>query len=209
MAISWTTSMHTTDMSFLSYETITLKLYYDIIEKNNVEALQLSGRTNIERCTEEWERIVAKNAKENNNREYEIFLTANKEYAAFAGEHVIVHAMLIKLAYIVDKDAIAYLKKKGYKIVMTKGDDAYAQSLIDAQAKAKGIVTKLRMKRNEIASFNKEDGPKRPVGNFQTAMANLIANLKTDVRDDITLARYNEYIKILKQREAALKKNKK
>lgn len=153
----------------------------------------------VEKCADKWEEIVVANARANNTFEYDNYLDKHKTYALLIHEYVTVKAMLTKLTFSVDMDAINWLNKRGYKIVISKGPDRnklYEDSLMAAIRKSDNLVTKTTMKANELKQFQTHHGQ---IESFEQIMANIIFHSKMNLPDDITLARYNAIKKLINQ----------
>lgn len=191
--------------NYYSYETIPLKVYFEV-SRGNYVLLQLKGRQNIEKLNQVWEEIVKKNAKANESFQYDNFFAVYKSHGNLIQEYTTVKAILMKLAFKVDKIDIEYLKKKGYAINTTTSQK-YLDSLLAAIKKSDNLVTRAVMKANELKSFKgKLD---ESLQTFDSVMADLTSSLGFEVKDEISLARYNELKKnIRKRNEAKLKATK-
>jgi hypothetical protein len=76
---------------------------------------------------------------------------------------------------------------------------AYADSLADALTRSNNLVTQIEMKQKEMERFVSVEGFSKRV-TYEELMANLNAALGFCVQDNITLAAFNEYQRILKKR---------
>ena len=165
------------------------------------ERLQLTGDIDIEKCVEKWEEIVSANSEANNSFEYANYVEKYRSYSLLLNEYITVKAMLTKLAFAIDKDLIEWLSKKGYKIVTNEGNDRYEESLMNAIRRSDNLVTKTMMKANELRALQNKQNNK--IGGFESVIADLIFSLGFEVKDDITLARYNELKKLIKRKHEA------
>jgi len=105
---------------------------------------------------------------------------------------------LTKLLYVIDYQLIKYCEKNfGYRFALTSTED-YAQSLFAVSRRVDSLATRIKMHQNKMqaASTVQQSGK----SSFHEAIAVLIDAFKVDFRDDITLAKYNELVKILKQK---------
>lgn len=177
-------------MTRYTYETIPLKVYIEIANTKN---LSLIGEGNV---TEVWEEIVRKNSEANQDTTYENYVYNYKQYNRFYREYLILKAAIVVLIAKVDKDLIEYLGKMGHTID-TSSEERYDESLIALGKKADNLTSKIKTKANEIVMMDEE---KKGQG-FEEVMAVLCSSMGFHVPDDITLARYNEYKKILKARK--------
>jgi hypothetical protein len=160
------------------------------------------------RCIEIWEEIVQRNAEVNGNYTYMNWFRASREYYKLISEHALVKAILQKFSFTktfkrfvgptTDKDKVlvAVLGQRGY-VLDFRSSEQFAESIYANMLKSQNLVTKITMKRNEINGFVSSNGA---VQGFEEVMADLIASLNVNVDDNITLARYNEYKKVIKLR---------
>lgn len=171
-----------------------------IADSGNV-LLVAKTKARPEKCAEAWEEIVQRNAEENGSYEYQNYLDNLREYYRLITEHTLVKASLLKLTYKVDPALAKYLTSRGYVIRLGKqkasDSEAYANSIHAALKKSDNLVTKIRMKQKEMTNTTNLKGQ---VKTFESLMGNLIALLGFEVSADITLARYNEYKKFIKQK---------
>ena len=201
-----------TAKNFLAYDTIELKQYMEIASTGEYEKLQIKGEVDVRECIERWEQIVLENSKAAGNGEYRGFVDLHKSYERLRAEHIIVSALLIKFVYGSKdhkKEVYELLKKRGYRLNITKDLPALDQSVTTAIKQCQHLLTKAKSKKNEIErdSSNKrnERGEQRT---FISVMAELrMAIAPTIIGDNIKLIEYNEYVKILKRQQAANRKH--
>lgn len=212
---SWNKSSQTsktiTEIRFFDYGNIPFKLYYDIASTGNLERLQISGEPDFEKCVEAWEEIVRRNGEENGSFTYMNYLSNFRAYGKLMAEYTAVKYILTLLAVTSKLDEetqelLTYVTKRGYRINRSNSQ-AYEQSLADAMRRSDNLITRIGIKQAEINRYL-ATGKKQSddTGGFEALMANLIAALGQHIPDDVTLARYNEYRKIIKRKEAAEKK---
>lgn len=193
-----------TSVTYYIYEDIKLKTYYDIANTGNVVLIQKTGIVDLEGCAEAWETLVRRNCEVTMNRRYYSYKDTIKEQAELVFEYTAVKAMLTKLAVRVDMEYIKFLNIKGYRIY-TGGEDIsaerkwekYAESLERASRRADNLVTKLKMSQNELKDLTDSNADGQSLG---SALASLSVHLGFQLNDQITLAEYNEYTKIVKQK---------
>jgi hypothetical protein len=145
-------------------------------------------------CMDAWELIV----KNNSETRYKNYVTDLKVLNSLIEDYVVIKGLLLKLCAIVDDDDIAFLAKKGYKID-TSGKKAYAESIKRAMRKSDNLTNRANLKRNEIMRQFEASGDEKPE-TFDVVMADLIMGLEFNVDDNITLARYNELKKLVKEK---------
>ena len=185
----------------MDYQTIRLKEYVEIANTGDLSRLQISGNIDLNICAEKWESIVSENSRANGSNDYSIYLDKTKAHAAIVCEHMLIKAMLIRISIEYNPEIARELTKRGYKI---SPDDKYESSLIDAIRRSDNLITKAKVKENEIKSFNSKTQDRQ---SFEEIMANLTFAIKMNLSDDITLARYNSLKKLAKKQHEANNKN--
>lgn len=161
---------------------------------------------------EAWEEIVRLNCMHNDTTEYSSYLTALKSYALLINDFITIKAHIGKLTLPVfdgskvNMESVAYLEKKGYKIDFSSKEN-YIESLKAADKKRSNLMTRINMRRKEIEKLTANNKPGEQKG-LEQILAALSFQLGYTVEDNITLARYNEYNKILKQKAEAHGRNK-
>ena len=188
-------------VTFYSYDTLTLKLFIKINDTGNVNLLIKSGFATPDLCAERWEMIVAANNKALGRNDYNAFLTLYKQYARLLSDFNAIKASIIILLHCIDYEAVQYMRSKGYKILLTNSK-LYAQSLAAAVRKSDNLLTKLKMKKNELLELMPRNVKTE---SFEAIMAALTFSLGYTVADDLTLARYNEYLKLIERKQKAIK----
>lgn len=190
--------------TYYGYDDIKLKTYYEIANTGNVVLLQKTGNVDIEGCAEAWESLVRKNCEVTMNRKYFSYRDTIKEQAALVYEYSAVKAMITKLALVVDMGYIQFLNTKGYRIY-TGGEDIpaerkwekYADSLERASRRCDNLITKLKLSQSELKEFT-DSG--KSESSLASSLAILSFHLGFQLNDQITLAEYNEYTKIVQQK---------
>lgn len=94
------------------------------------------------------------------------------------------------------------LRKLGYIIDITSSK-AYKESLYAADRKSNQLVTRIKMKRNEIKNYSEDpdqEGDPREKVTFDQVITQLSAALQFNLSDNLTVSRYCEYRKTLKAR---------
>lgn len=180
----------------------------DISTTGNVRLLIRTGRATDEDCTKQLEEIIRINTKFHGRNDYDSMLKEYKAYNRLLRDYNGIKSHLIILCYRIDWESIKYVRSKGYKI-NTQNSKTYEQSLEAAMHRSNNIITKLTMKKNELLKMVEES--KQAANHketFESLMAGLAFNLGYSVPDDITLARYNEYLKLIEKKNNALKSQK-
>lgn len=183
---------------YYSYETIPLKIYF-AISNSGIYTLIYKGWGSpvLQDCSTAWESIVKVNAKENNNLEYGSYFDTVQAYGNILADYNIVKACLLKLAMKYSAEDHKILKDKGYHIDPTS-NEAYAETIFAAMRKSDNLVTKLMSKQNELGMMS--SGMEGQVVTFDKAVAEISYQLNFEVDDTITLARYNVYKKLIKEK---------
>jgi len=195
-------------VNLYSYDNILLLTYLEIANTQNLQLLIISGVPTQETLMKQWESILTKNAEYTNNLSFASYLNNLKSYGKLIADYEMIKLSLMKLVMVVDNDEIAYLKSKGYAI-STATASGYAASIDAALKRSNSILTRIKMKQNEM--FSKVQEAKAPTP-IEESLANISAVLGFDIGTDITLAKFNAYNKIAKRKIDAQKekhKNKK
>lgn len=171
-----------------------------IADSGNVMLVAI-GKARHDKCAEAWEDIVRRNAEENGDYAYQNYVENLKEYYRLITERDLVFACLLKLSCKVDKDTAKFLTSRGYVIRLGKmqqsDSEAYANSLSSARSKMMNLNTKIEMKQKEMTNTTNLKGNQRT---FESVMGSLISMLGFEVSSDLTLSRYNEYKKFIKEK---------
>lgn len=108
------------------------------------------------------------------------------------------------LLLVIDQPTIEYLNSQGYKIDTAHGQEQYEKSIAAAIVKSSNLNSKLKQKLNQIETFNqgliekrKSFADKEGASGFEAQLATISFHLGFAVDDAITLAKYNEYVKII------------
>lgn len=164
--------------------------------------LSLMSKLGIEDegCEIAWGEVLKENSTTNSDLNYIHMMNDYKALGGLTRDFIMVRANLLKLSFIVDDEALDFLKRKGYSINLSSAL-AYSESLTAGIKRSEHLNTRIEMKRNEIVRKYKRETAK-PI-TFEEAIAELNVSLGFVVERDITLASFNEYRKILKNRKVA------
>lgn len=201
---------------FITYDTITLKMFIDIANTGNVSQLCVRGKASQVELAKHWEEIVKLNLDHAEDSTYDMHLENLQQLGNFMSLHTRVKAMLMVLHYQIDDEYIEELKQLGYKIEVSKtpeqnGRKAYAESLHNAMRKSENLVSKLTSKYKEILSLTKE------VEESKVTLGALLAQLSfalgangivVPLEENILLSQFNEYKKLVKQIKSNGQRNK-
>lgn len=202
-----TTNNYIQPSKFFDYDNISLKLFISIAETANYLLLSIDGSSDINDCFDQWEKIVQQNSKVNGNAEYRSYYDNLYHYNKLLKDFNAIKATITILYFEVDNDLISYLDSKGYKI-STHTSLAYVESLNAAMNKSNQLITKIEMRSKAILKANEQSKGSNQQLTFETLMANLTIALGFNIDDSITLARYNDYNKIIKKNNEQNRKKK-
>lgn len=178
----------------MTYDNIKLITYLHVTNTGDFNCLCLSNNASQEECFIAWENIIRRNGEVNGDMSYSQFFNKTASYAKLLDDYQLIKAILIRLHFVIDDGYIAFLRNKGYKINLTSGTE-YRNSLMSSMRRCENILTKLAMRTNELVAIEKE-AEKKSVS-IEQILASISAGLGFEVKDDLTLARYNEYKKII------------
>jgi hypothetical protein len=182
---------------FYTYNDITLQNYLTIAQTMDLKGLLIKGKASEKELFEKWEELVRENYKLNGGFDYLNYCDVIEGYNYLIAEYNVVKCTLIQLMFFVDDNYISELNEKGYRID-TKDSLSYVQSINAAMRKSDGLITRMKMKSNEIAGMLPKDGQK--AATFEEIMAGLTICLEFDLPEGLKLARFNEYKKIINER---------
>jgi hypothetical protein len=193
---------------YLNYDEITLKLYYEVAATSDFKKLFLVGTYSEDHAAKAWEEIIRDNCKATNSRKYIILLDAQKKLNQYINEQSYLKAAITKLHFEIDRELIADIEKDFHFTFNLKNSAKYAQSLKELDNRAKGWNTKIAAQKIMIERLMKEEEGKakgKSVG-FQQSLVRVGTALNIVVPQDVLLATFNEYINVIKEREARNRK---
>lgn len=167
-----------------------------IAETQEYKQLVVGGNPPQEILVNTWEEIIKKNSTSSNNNQFYHYIRTLKAYEKVVAEYTLIRAAIIILAFKVDQQIISDLTARGYKFLYSNTEE-YDAALSELVRRSSELTTRIRMLQSEVANFK---GESENAITFEELMATLCVQLGFTVPDDITLARYNEYKKIIKKR---------
>jgi len=196
--------------TFFSYNNITLKLFLEIAETSDYKKLLISGEASAEDCAEQYEKIVEQHNYHNGNHDHLNYLSHLKSYRDLLLKFNTVRECILYLTRAIDHDIIAWLKTQGYPIDISC-QSKFEKTFAAALNKSNNINSKLKQKWNQIQNFNqalmeRQQAYNGAAGGIEERLATLSFNLGFSVDENITLARYNEYVKIINKQHGSGKK---
>jgi len=187
------------EKDFYIYDTIPLRVFFEILRTGDLKLLILSHNHTQYKIIEAeivWDEILRRNGQESGNLDFNNYIDHLRTYAYLISEFVLIKACLSKLTIIpVDVEAVETLTKKGYVIDLTTSK-TFLDSVRRATTKSNNLVTKIAAKQKELEKMGRSEG--KPL-TFAKALANISKQLKFSVDRNLTLAEYNEYVKLLKE----------
>jgi len=186
---------------YYKYDTITLKLFVEVINSGEFERIARSKVYDAEKCLECWEQILVMNSRQEGTNRLGITFDSFKAYIRYSAVFVMVNAMLTKLQFIVDKDVVEELAGLGYNIKMTK--EGYAPSIQTAFNKLRNINSKIASKQIELEALIKGgDGEIKSGLDFGGMIAEVSTALGFQISKDVLLSEYNSYVKLIRAKKS-------
>jgi hypothetical protein len=199
----WKTSKTSSGILF-GYDDILLRLYIEVAQTGDFRRLIKSGDCNDDECLSAWEQIVKKQEKVTGSNQYNSVMQLMKGYASLLNDHTVIRAALIySIQAPLNWEVLQVLKSKGYTIrtVDGKKTEETLEDLRNGLRRNENLITKATMNKKALERMFKEREEKgEKQKGFEEIIANLNFALGFNVDESITLARYNEYQRILKVR---------
>lgn len=186
--------------SFWAYDNIKLKLFIEIAQTKELHKLIVEGSAEIEELQEQWEEIIKLNANANNDFTLDQYSQSVKSYGILLRNHILIKIAITKLKFRVDEDDINFLKSHRIKIDQSTAT-SYNKTLEMAERKSDNLVTRMNMELTKVQNLIAEKMEEQGKGpNMEELLAQVSVGIGFQVMDDITLARYNEYKKVISRR---------
>ena len=166
----------------------------------DLKKLIVKGKASESELNEAWEFLIRKNYQVNGGFDYINYVDLVQGYNQIMAEYNVIRCTLIQLMFCVDDNYISELKDKGYRIDTTNSI-TYIESINAALRRSENLITRLKMKSNEIQDMMGKQGGER-ASSFEEIMAGLSLALKFAVPEDLKLSRFNEYKKIINERNS-------
>jgi hypothetical protein len=179
-----------------SYDDILLKTYFEIVKTQNLSLLIIKGKPTESTLAERWEQILKENSQYTGTFAYDSHFQKVQAYTRLLGQYHLCRAMLTKLLIRFDQKTVDSLKRYRIKID-TNSQEEFNKSLIKAGNQVRNMITKITVKQNELQEQSEK--PRKNI-TLESVLAQLSSQLGYEVRQDLTLARYNEYVKIIEKR---------
>jgi len=186
-------------VNFYHHENIPLKLYLEITESGDYQKLVIEGSVTGAECAAQWEKIIQKNYETNGGFDYINYKDTLQSYGRLVAEYNLIRCYLVKLIFMVDDDYIAFLGERGYRIDKSS-NQAYIDTINACLIRSENLITRMTMKANELKSYIPES--KGSVTSFDGIIASLSLCLGYEVSDNISLLRFNEYKKLINEKNS-------
>lgn len=182
---------------FYTYDNIKLRLYMEISNGASLENLIIEGNVSEQVLYNNWEDILRKNSKANNNLEFLNHFEAAQKYTMLLSLYTTIKACLMKLTICPDVEVIKYLRTEGYYIDGSSVR-AYTESIVAASNLSDNLATKIETKEKELRLY-KVDNDVSSGSGFEEGLASLSYMIGFNIPDDVTLAKFNEYKRIIRK----------
>lgn len=187
--------------TFYTYEDVPLKLYFEVANTGNLSLLVIKGKARHDDCMAAMEAIMIENERKTGNAIISRYMAMSKIYLSLIAEYTFMRASIIICVLrgwlYIDWQHLSTVNKK-YSISMAS-PGAYTQSLRSALSSCNNLLTKAEMQRKEIERMRSSGEGKQK--SFYEIIASLNSALGFTVPETITLSQYNEYGRVLKERE--------
>lgn len=188
------------EKSYLEYDTITLKLYLQIVETGNYKLLQKTGNEAvIPELYERWEKILEESNKATGNEDYTDHNNLIKDYNLTIADYTYTKATIIMLLLKFDKELVDELVEGGYAIKIGNNEE-FAESLNLALSKVNSLISIAASLLLEIQG-NKKSKADRKV-TFMDLIVNLELVLERSLEDNILLCKYNALCAGVRKRQS-------
>jgi len=165
----------------------------------------------INNNSEAWEEIVRRNCIANEVHEYKNYIDAMRSLALLSNKYIAIKAHVDRLSIPVfgggeiSGDSVLYLNSIGIE-VDTTSKESYVASLLAALKKRENMMTRINMQRKELEKIITQTKVTEEKG-IEQILAVLSYNIGFPIGDNVTLARFNEYNKLVKVQQSELKRN--
>lgn len=180
---------------YFNYDTIPLRVYVDIVNTGNYRLVSKSKIADVDKCFEVWEQITIAQSEALGGNKHRITLDALKAYNRYCAEYIIINSLLTKCLYKYDENTLKELA--GYGFVIDKKD--YRKSLEICFGRVKQYLTRMQSKELELKELMKEN-ESRGTLKFGELIANASYGMGFNIREDILLSEFNQYMKILQEK---------
>lgn len=184
---------------FFTYDDVPLLMYIDIAKTHNYNKLIKVGSPSKLECIEVWEQIVTRSCKATGSFDYMHYIETLRTYGLLIARYNIIKACLFKLTIVIgDPESMEYVTGEGYDINVSS-TKAYMESIALAFTRSNALTTRILSKRKELDGYMTSESKDETT--IEESMAYMSSNLGFNIETNITLARFNEYKKIIRKRQ--------
>lgn len=180
--------------TYYQYSDLPLKTYFLILETGNLKPLKRRGIFSDDGI-HAWEQIIIAAEQANSGIQYATQLDDIKEINWLFSEYIVVKSLLMRASFEINHKVIERLADHDHPLD-TSSSPAYAASILNQQRRVENFVTLIAIKQKEITKQRSTD--KATLISFDSVMAELSKRLHFSVPENITLARFDAYSKVLK-----------
>lgn len=182
-----------------AYETIPLRVFMQVSEKQNVKLLIQRGYFTKEELVATWEEIIRKNAEANGSMVYMKLVANMQTRLKLTITYILLKAACLVLSVggkpALNEQVVNDLRERGYVIDLSS-TEAYTKSLEKISKAADALSTRIMMKNKEIQELMFAGDNV----SFDKCIASLSLTSGFEVSENIRLAQYNERVKMLKRK---------
>jgi len=150
---------------------------------------------------EVWLQIIKDNAEATDNEQFTFYTKTFLKKSALAAKYLVEKASLLMIAIKVDEVIINDLRSRGYKID-TSDDKKYLNSINAGLRRVSNLTTKIGLANSQMEDIiAMAKSVKRK--SADELLAEVSAGLGFAIDDNVTLARFNEYSKIVAKKNKA------
>jgi hypothetical protein len=184
-----------------------LKTFFEISETGNLHLLIIDmnkDEKNVDNdlLVETWENILREYAKRDSNRTLKNAFETSDEMHKRSAEFCEIQGMLLYLIGAYKQEYVDRLNELGYPINQENHEEMI-KSIQRNHQRSRNIATQVQLMRKEI-----ENSTGKSNASFDSVMASLASNLNFEPKEDITVLRYLEYKKIIRERNKQRRLNK-
>ena len=164
----------------------------------NTGKIELLGGLNY---NDAWLQIIKDNAEATDNHQFTFYTKTFLKKSALAAKYLVEKSSLLMVAIKVDELIINDLKLRGYKIDLSS-DKKYLDSINAGLRRVSNLTTKIGLANSQMGEIiEMAKGVKRK--SADELLAEVSAGLGFAIDDNVTLARFNEYSKIVAKKNKA------
>jgi hypothetical protein len=114
-------------------------------------------------------------------------------------EYTALKVTVTMLSFRYKPEDVEFMAERGYPLRSFRNSAEYADALSAVSRKVESLTTRITMNRKQLQSMQNDDRPKE-FPTLEKLLAQISVELPFEVREDITLARFNEYKKLITEK---------